>query len=209
VRARIIERISGAAVGEIEAETTYGLWMALLDWGEGQGVPRFTVPAHYRTERVGETADSSQPAPPAAPATGESRAARRGRRPDSVATETHAVMEAGAPAVAGMAEPVPTETLEPQPATDQAGSVHEPPPGSMSAGEHGDTPAALVGPAITMSDETELLTAYAEPAKRPRRRSRPAPGTEEMTARPRRKAPPNTDGAAGATTKPAEQLRLF
>lgn len=51
MRAWIIERASGAALVEIEAENSYGLFQALLDWGEAQGLARFQVPALYRTER--------------------------------------------------------------------------------------------------------------------------------------------------------------
>jgi hypothetical protein len=63
VRALVIERATGAVVGAVEADSGYGLWLALLDWGERQGVPRFQVPARYRTER-GVERPAAAPAPP-------------------------------------------------------------------------------------------------------------------------------------------------
>jgi hypothetical protein len=74
VRALVIERATGAVVGAVEADSGYGLWLALLDWGEQQGVPRFQVPARYLTERGaappgrGEAEPAAPPPAPPAPA---------------------------------------------------------------------------------------------------------------------------------------------
>src|SRR5688500_1056692 len=82
VRARVIERASGAVVGEIEAETSYALWQALLTWGEQQGLPRFRVPERYRTERMPEAEAASEgaagTAAPAMPPPVEAPNGRRG-----------------------------------------------------------------------------------------------------------------------------------
>lgn len=51
MRARVIDRQSGEAVDEIEADSVYGLFQALLDWAERRGVPRFQAPLLYRTDR--------------------------------------------------------------------------------------------------------------------------------------------------------------
>jgi hypothetical protein len=62
VRARVVERGTGAVVGEIEAGTSYGLWLALLAWGEQKGVDRFQVPSRFRTERATDELQVATPA---------------------------------------------------------------------------------------------------------------------------------------------------
>jgi hypothetical protein len=91
MRARVIDRASGAVVGEVEADTTYGLWLALLDWGERQGVSRFQVPARYRTEREATTLSPHS----------EARPARRAPAPAPPAREERPARSTGKRAAAG------------------------------------------------------------------------------------------------------------
>ena len=68
MRARVIDRESGAVLGEIEADTAYALFQSLLDFGEQQAMPRYQVPARLRTERLDERAPAVSAVPAADPA---------------------------------------------------------------------------------------------------------------------------------------------
>jgi hypothetical protein len=101
VRARVIERATGAAVGEIEAETSYGLWTALLDWAERRGTPRFRALAYYRTEREPDASGELPTAPPAPRPSDKTRPAARttkSPRPSPSSPDDEADMNPPAPA---------------------------------------------------------------------------------------------------------------
>lgn len=103
VRARVIERATGAVAGEIEAENTYDLWLALLDWGERQGVPRFQVPARYRTEHRDD-----RPSTALAPAGQDKPDSAAGQQPDHAGP---AVSEATASSAPPPSAPAPAAQL--------------------------------------------------------------------------------------------------
>lgn len=183
MRAQIIERASGAVVATVEAETTYGLWTALLDWGEARGVPRFQVPTFYRTARI----DAAEAATPvrAAPKPKDRTSGARPARPTKPAPA--AAAEGGASEPAAMT----TRRRRPpvSPAEQRAGAEPEPtaPPASQPAlslglpGE-GDSPRVM------------------EPA--------PAAATAGMVKR-RRPAGAGREARARVAEEPAVQLRLF
>jgi hypothetical protein len=218
VRARVIDRASGAVVGEVEADTTYGLWLALLDWGEGQGVSRFQVPARYRTEREGTTpaphgeARPARRAPASATPAREERPARsRGKRAGGGTGTGRTVREASA------VDAAPPEPSEPVPAPDtyraERPVLAEEEPTTPSGGEARDGHDGVAAATPRSRPAKKKPAAAPQVMTKPEEEQRPqAAGTEEMGKAKRRRK--TSDEEMPAPAPEAEksaggQLRLF
>ena len=213
MQARIIDRSTGEVVATVEAETTYGLWTALLDWGEARGVPRFQVPALYRSERVGGAVDAAPvravPKPKNQPGGARSPRAVKEQatawepeveaRPDAAATAAPAGRRRAAARATPGQRPAAAAVRDSPVIQDEA-VVDEGDVGTEADADERPASPAVEGQAAAMEP----------PAAKPE--AEPAPTTAGEASRTRRRKAATREQptpAPPAPAPPAEQLRLF